>query len=179
VARLAWHGPLPDGEERGLEASHVLAPEHEVWSGGAVAAIVSVERETGEWRLERLVWVDDAGTIVNPLLADGQLEGSLAQAWGQIAMEALRFDADGHLLTGTLMDYAIPRADDVPRAEIHHAHSPSPRNPLGAKGLGEAGNIGVPPAVVNAVVDALAPLGVRHIDMPLTPESLWRAMQGR
>jgi carbon-monoxide dehydrogenase large subunit len=177
VGRLAWHGPLPDGEARGLEATHVLAPEHEVWSGGAVAAVVSVERETGAWRLERLVWIDDAGTIVNPLLADGQLEGSLAQAWGQIAMEALRFDADGHVLTGTLMDYAIPRADDVPRAEIHHAHSPSPRNPLGAKGLGEAGNIGVPPAVVNAVVDALAPLGVRHVDMPLTPESLWRAMR--
>jgi aerobic carbon-monoxide dehydrogenase large subunit len=177
VARLACNGPLPAGEERGLEASHVLAPEHEVWSGGAVAAVVSVERQTGEWRLERLVWVDDAGTIVNPLLADGQLEGSLAQAWGQIAMEALRFDADGHVLSGTLMDYALPRADDVPRAEIHHAHSPSPRNPLGAKGLGEAGNIGVPPAVVNAVVDALAPLGVRHVDMPLTPESLWRAIQ--
>jgi len=93
-------------------------------------------------------------------------------------MEGVRFDADGHVLTGTLMDYAVPRAADVPRAEIHHAHSPSPRNPLGAKGLGEAGNIGVPPAVVNAVVDALAPLGVRHVDMPLTPEALWRAMRG-
>ena len=177
VAQLAWHGALPEGEPRGLEASHVLAPEHEVWSGGAVAAVVSIERETGVFRLERLVWVDDAGTIVNPLLADGQLEGSLAQAWGQIALEGLRFDADGHLLTGTLMDYAVPRADDVPHAEIHHAHSPTPRNPLGAKGLGEAGNIGVPPAVVNAVVDALAPLGVRHVDMPLTPETLWRLIR--
>jgi aerobic carbon-monoxide dehydrogenase large subunit len=177
VARVAWEGPLPHGEQRGLEASHKLAPEHEVWSGGAVAAAVSVERETGQWRLERLVWIDDAGTIVNPLLADAQLEGSLAQAWGQIVMEAVRFDADGHVLTGTLMDYAVPRADDVPRAEIHHAHSPTPRNPLGAKGLGEAGNIGVPPAVVNAIVDALAPLGVRHLDMPLTPESVWRALR--
>jgi carbon-monoxide dehydrogenase large subunit len=177
VARLAWQGPTPAGERPGLEASHVLAPEHEVWSGGAVAAAVRVERETGEWRLERLVWVDDAGTIVNPLLADGQLEGSLAQAWGQIAMEAMRFDRDGHVLTGSLMDYAVPRAEDVPHADIHHACSPSPRNPLGAKGLGEAGNIGVPPAVVNAVVDALAPLGVRHVDMPLSPETVWRAMR--
>jgi aerobic carbon-monoxide dehydrogenase large subunit len=177
VARLAWRGPLPPGEEPGLEASHVLAPEHEVWSGGAVVAAVRVERETGELALERLVWVDDAGTIVNPMLADGQLEGSLAQAWGQIAMEAVRFDDDGHLLSGSLMDYALPRADAVPRAEIHHAHSPTPRNPLGAKGLGEAGNIGVPPAVVNAVVDALAPFGVTHLDMPLTPESLWRALR--
>ncbi len=178
VARLAWRGPLPPGEERGLEVSHVLAPEHEVWSGGAVVAAVRVERDTGAFVLERLVWIDDAGTLVNPLLADGQLDGSLAQAWGQIAMEAVRFDADGHLLSGTLMDYAVPRADDVPRAEVHHAHSPTPRNPLGAKGLGEAGNIGVPPAVVNAVVDALAPLGVRHLDMPLTPESLWRVLRG-
>ena len=177
VARLAWSARRHDGETPGLEASHVLAPEHEVWSGGAVAAVVSVDRDTGEWRLERLVWIDDAGTIVNPLLADAQLEGSLAQAWGQIAMEAVRFDADGHVLTGTLMDYAVPRAEDVPHAEIHHAHSPTPRNPLGAKGLGEAGNIGVPPAVVNALVDALAPLGVRHLDMPLTPEAVWRAIR--
>jgi carbon-monoxide dehydrogenase large subunit len=142
-----------------------------------LVAAVRIERETGELALERLVWVDDAGTIVNPLLADGQLEGSLAQAWGQIVMEAVRFDADGHLLSGSLMDYAVPRADAVPAAEIRHAHSPTPRNPLGAKGLGEAGNIGVPPAVVNAVVDALAPLGVTHLDMPLTPESLWRALR--
>ena len=177
VARVAWHGPRPANEEAGLEASHVLAPEHEVWSGGAVVAAVRVDRETGAFTLERLVWIDDAGTIVNPLLADGQLDGSLAQAWGQIAFEAVRFDADGHLLSGTLMDYALPRADDVPRVEVHHAHSPSPRNPLGAKGLGEAGNIGVPPAVVNAVVDALAPFGVRHLDMPVTPESIWRAMR--
>jgi carbon-monoxide dehydrogenase large subunit len=178
VARVAWDGPLPAGEERGLEASHVLAPEHEVWSGGAVVAMVHVDRDTGAFTLERLVWIDDAGTIINPLLADAQLDGSLAQAWGQIALEAVRFDADGHVLTGTLMDYALPRADDVPRAEIHHAHSPTSRNPLGAKGLGEAGNIGVPPAVVNAVVDALAPFGVRHLDMPLMPETIWIAMRG-
>jgi aerobic carbon-monoxide dehydrogenase large subunit len=176
VAQLAWDGPHADGEAAGLEASEVMSPEHEVWSGGAVVAAVAIDRETGVFTLERLVWVDDAGAIVNPLLADGQLEGSLAQAWGQIAMEAMRFDADGHVLSGSLMDYAVPRADDVPRAEILHEHTPSPRNPLGAKGLGEAGNIGVPPAVVNAIVDALAPFGVRHVDMPLTPESLWRAM---
>jgi carbon-monoxide dehydrogenase large subunit len=177
VARLAWRDPIPAGEAPRLEASHVLTAEHEVWSGGAVVAAVRIDGETGVFSLERLVWIDDAGAIINPLLADGQLDGSLAQAWGQIASEAMRFDADGHVLTGSLMDYAVPRADEVPRAEIHHAHSLTPRNPLGAKGLGEAGNIGVPPAVVNAVVDALAPLGVRHLDMPLTPESIWRAMQ--
>jgi len=88
-------------------------------------------------------------------------------------MEAVQFDPDGHLLTGTLMDYALPRADDVPAAEILHLHTPSPNNPLGAKGLGEAGTIGLPPAVVNAVVNALAPFGVRHLDMPLTPARIW------
>jgi carbon-monoxide dehydrogenase large subunit len=179
VAELAYRwGVLPPGVEPGLEATHFFKPEGEVWSAGAVLCVVRLDRDTGALTPERLVWVDDAGTIVNPLLADAQLDGSLAQAWGQIVMEAVAFDADGHLLSGTLMDYAIPRAEDVPRAEIHHTHTPSPRNVLGVKGLGEAGNIGVPPAVVNAVVDALAGFGVRHVDMPLTPEKLWRAMQG-
>ena len=145
----------------------------EVWSSGAFVVAVRVEGETGVIVPERIVWVDDAGTIVNPLLADGQLEGSLAQAWGQIVMEAIQFDRDGHLLTGTLMDYAIPRADDVPVAEILHHDTPSPFNPLGAKGLGEAGTIGLPPAVVNAVVDALSALGITHVDMPLTPARIW------
>src|SRR5262249_58284884 len=97
VARIAWNGPRPTGESPGLEASHVLAPEGEVWSAGAVVAVVRVARDTGEFTLERLVWIDDAGTIVNPLLADGQLDGSLAQAWGQIALEAIPFDAPPHL----------------------------------------------------------------------------------
>jgi carbon-monoxide dehydrogenase large subunit len=177
VAEVAYRwGVPPPGIEPGLEATHFFKPEGEVWSAGAVLAGVRVDRETGAITCERLVWVDDAGTIVNPLLADAQLEGSLAQAWGGIMFEAIAFDADGHLLTGTLMDYAIPRADDVPHAEIHHTHTPSPRNVLGVKGLGEAGNIGVPPAMVNALVDALAPFGVRHVDMPLTPEKVWRAL---
>jgi carbon-monoxide dehydrogenase large subunit len=180
VADLAYRmGALPPGEEPGLEATRFFEAPGEVWSSGAFVVAVRVERETGVIVPERIVWVDDAGTIVNPLLADGQLEGSLAQAWGQIVMEAITFDADGHLLTGTLMDYAIPRADEVPTAEILHVHTASPYNPLGAKGLGEAGTIGLPPAVVNAVVDALAPLGVRHLDMPLTPARVWATIAAR
>jgi carbon-monoxide dehydrogenase large subunit len=180
VADLAYRmGALPAGEEPGLEATRFFEAAGEVWSSGAFVVAVRVERETGVIVPERIVWVDDAGTIVNPLLADGQLEGSLAQAWGQIVMEAVTFDADGHLLTGTLMDYAIPRADEVPVAEILHLHTASPLNPLGAKGLGEAGTIGLPPAVVNAVVDALAPLGVRHVDMPLTPARIWARIAAR
>jgi aerobic carbon-monoxide dehydrogenase large subunit len=180
VAELAYRmGALPAGFEPGLEATRFFEAPGEVWSSGAFVVAVRVERETGVIVPERIVWVDDAGTIVNPLLADGQLEGSLAQAWGQIVMEAITFDADGHLLTGTLMDYAIPRADDVPVAEILHVHTASPYNPLGAKGLGEAGTIGLPPAVVNAVVDALSPFGVRHLDMPLTPARIWAKIAGR
>ncbi len=180
VADLAYRmGALPPGEEPGLEATRFFEPSGEVWPSGAFVVAVSVERETGVVVPERIVWVDDAGVIVNPLLADGQLEGSLAQAWGQIMMEAITFDDDGHLLTGTLMDYAVPRADSVPAAEIHHVVTASPFNLLGVKGLGEAGTIGLPPAVVNAVIDALAPLGVRHLDMPLTPARIWAAIGER
>jgi carbon-monoxide dehydrogenase large subunit len=141
-----------------------------------VVAVVSVDRETGRLAIESLLWVDDAGTIINPLLAEGQLHGSLAQGIGQALLERIVYDADGQLLSGTLMDYAVPRADDVPAVTIEKMHTPSPRNPLGAKGLGEAGCIAIPPAVVNAAVDALAPFGVTHLDMPLTPERIWAAM---
>ena len=143
-----------------------------------MVAGVSIERETGRLVIESLVWVDDAGTIINPLLAEGQLHGSLAQGLGEALMEQIVYDERGQLLTGTLMDYAVPRADDVPAVTIEKMHTPSPRNPLGAKGLGEAGCIAIPPALVNAAVDALTPFGVRHLDMPLTPEKLWRAMGG-
>src|SRR4029077_17769943 len=114
-----------------------------------------------------------------PLLADAQLEGSLAQGWGQGMMEDAGRARDGDLLSDTLMEYAIARADDVPHAEIGHAHTPSPNNPLGVKGIGEAGTIGIPPVMVNAVVDALAPFGVTHLDMPLTPEKIWRALAAK
>jgi carbon-monoxide dehydrogenase large subunit len=138
---------------------------------------VSVSRETGQVALDTLVWVDDAGTIVNPLLAEGQLLGSFAQAYGQVFLEEVVYDAAGQLLSGSFMDYAVPRADDLPEPVLGKTVTPSPRNPLGAKGLGEAGCIGVPPAIVNAVADALAPLGIAVPDMPLTPEKVWRAIR--
>src|SRR5437867_6182571 len=177
VAGFACRGQgLPPGSEPGLEATRFFSPEGEVWSAGAFVVAIRIDRDTGTVTPERIVWIDDAGTIINPLLADGQLEGSLAQGWGQAMMEEVALDPGGQMLSGTLMDYAIPRADDVPHAEIGHAHSPSPRNPLGAKGIGEAGTIGIPPAMVSAVVDALSPFGVSHLDMPLTPERIWRAL---
>jgi carbon-monoxide dehydrogenase large subunit len=179
VAGAAYAGgqALPAGETPGLEASTYFQPEGEVWSFGAVVCSVRIDAESGRLVVERLVWVDDAGTVINPLLAEGQLHGALAQGIGQALLEAIVYDRDGQLLTGTLMDYAIPRADDVPAAALEKMHTPSPRNPLGAKGLGEAGCIAIPPAVVNAAVDALAPVGVTHLDMPLTPARLWAALR--
>jgi carbon-monoxide dehydrogenase large subunit len=179
VATVAYAGgaALPAGDTPGLEASSFFQPEGEVWSCGAVVAAVAIDRQTGRLAIESLVWVDDAGTIINPLLAEGQLHGGLAQGLGQALMERIVHDERGQLLTGTLMDYAIPRADDVPPVAIVKMHTPSPRNPLGAKGLGEAGCIAIPPALVNAAVDALAPFGVTHVDMPLTPAKLWGLMQ--
>jgi carbon-monoxide dehydrogenase large subunit len=179
VAATAYGGghAVLGGETPGLESTTYFQPEGEVWSFGAVVCAARVEVETGRLVIERLVWVDDAGTVINPLLAEGQLHGSLAQGLGQALLEAIVYDGDGQLVTGTLMDYAIPRADEVPPVTIEKMHTPSPRNPLGAKGLGEAGCIAIPPAVVNAPVDALAPFGVAHLDMPLTPARLWAALR--
>ena len=178
VAATAYAGghALPAGDTPGLEATTYFQPDTEVWTFGAIVCAVRIEAETGRLVIERLVWVDDAGTVINPLLAEGQLHGSLAQGLGQALQEAIVYDRDGQLVTGTLMDYAIPRADEVPPVLIEKTCTPSPRNPLGAKGVGEAGCIGIPPAVVNAAVDALAPLGITHLDMPLTPARLWSAI---
>ena len=177
VAAYAGGHALPPGDTPGLEATTYFQPETEVWTFGAIVCAIRIEAETGRLVIERLVWVDDAGTIINPLLAEGQLHGSLAQGLGQALLEAIVYDGDGQLLTGTLMDYAIPRADEVPPVLIEKTCTPSPRNPLGAKGVGEAGCIGIPPAVVNAAVDALSPLGITHLDMPLTPARLWTALR--
>jgi carbon-monoxide dehydrogenase large subunit len=181
VATAAYAGgqALPPGDTPGLEATMYFQPEGEVWSFGAVVCAVRIEPEIGELRIEKLVWVDDAGTIINPLLAEGQLHGALAQGLGQALLEAIVYDGDGQCLTSTLMDYPIPRAADVPPVLIEKMHTASPRNPLGAKGLGEAGCIAMPPAVVNAAVDALAPLGVTHLDMPLTAQRLRAALTAR
>ena len=178
VATAAYAGgtALPPGDTPGLEATMYFQAEAEVWSYGAVVCLVSIARDTGRLTIEKLVWVDDAGTIINPLLAEGQLLGSLAQGLGQALLEAIVYDGDGQLLTSTLMDYAIPRAEDIPALTIEKMHIATPRNPLGAKGLGEAGCIAIPPALVNAAVDALAPHGVTHVDMPLHPERLWTAL---
>ena len=148
----------------------------EAWSYGCVMARLNMDADTGQPRIERLVWVDDAGHIVNPTLAHGQLIGGAAQGLGQALMEQLMYDEQGQLVTGSLMDYAIPRASDMPDIDISAIHTPSPHNLLGAKGVGEAGCIGIPAALMNAARDALSPLGETNLQFPLTSEQLWRAM---
>ena len=144
---------------------------------GAHVAVVEIDRDTGEVTLARMVACDDAGTILNPLVVDGQVHGGLAQGVAQALFEEVRFDDDGNPLTATLIDYAMPSAAELPMFERVAMETPTPMNPLGAKGIGESGTIGSTPAVQNAVVDALSHLGVRHLDMPLTPERVWRAVQ--
>ncbi|MCD9624707.1 xanthine dehydrogenase family protein molybdopterin-binding subunit [Rhabdothermincola salaria] len=144
---------------------------------GAHVAVVEVDRDTGQVDLVRMVACDDAGRILNPLIVDGQVHGGLAQGIAQALFEEVRYDPDGNPVTATLIDYAVPSAAELPSFERVPMETPSPMNPLGAKGIGESGTIGSTPAVQNAVIDALAHLGVRHIDMPLTPERVWRALQ--
>lgn len=139
--------------------------------------LVEVVPDTGEILLRRYVAVDDCGTIVSPLLVEGQIHGGLVQGIGQALWDEVVYDTGGQLLTESLMDYCAPKADQLPGYELDHTETPSPVNPLGAKGVGESGTIGATPAVVNAVLDALAPLGIRHIDMPLTPRRVWQAIQ--
>lgn len=172
----ALGGLPPDGwaDAPVCEVSVVYDAPGEAWSSGCCVAQIAIDRETGVPTVENIVWIDDAGTVVNPMLVEGQLRGGLAQGLGEALMERIVYDERRQLLTGSLMDYAVPRADDIPPVKLAGRATPSPANLLGAKGVGEAGCIGIPAAIVNAAVDALAPFGVRHLDMPLTPEKLWR-----
>ena len=149
----------------------------EAWASGCVMVRMSVDAATGQPRIERLLWVDDAGLSLQPDLVRDQLIGGAAQGMGQALMEQVVYDKEGQLLTGSLMDYAVPRADDMPPIELHSLHTPSPLNPLGAKGVGEAGCIGVPAAIMNAARDALSPLGEVDLQLPLRAEQLWFALQ--
>ncbi|HJQ22858.1 MAG TPA: xanthine dehydrogenase family protein molybdopterin-binding subunit [Blastocatellia bacterium] len=165
---------IPPGMEPGLSATHFFEPTNFTFPFGTHIAVVEVDRETGAIEFQRYVAVDDCGKVINPMLVDGQVHGGIVQSIGQALYEEVVYDDQGQLLTGTLMDYALPKAAMIPRMELDRTETPSPVNPMGVKGVGEAGTIGATPAIVNAVVDALAPLGVRHIDMPLKPEKIWQ-----
>jgi carbon-monoxide dehydrogenase large subunit len=167
---------LPEGMEPGLEEISFYDPENFVFPFGAHACFVDVDPDTGKVKVVRYVAVDDCGPAINPLLIDGQVHGGVAQSIGQALYEQVVYDADGQLITGTFVDYALPTANEVPSFETDRTETPSPTNTLGVKGVGEAGTIAATAAVTNAVIDALRPLGVTFVDMPLTPMRIWQAI---
>jgi len=167
----------PEGLEPGLEETSFYDPSNFCFPFGAHACVVEVERDTGKVKILRYVAVDDVGNVINPMIVDGMVHGGIAQGAGQALQEAAVYSENGQLLTGSMMDYAVPTAEDMPNFETARTVTPSPVNPLGVKGAGEAGTIAATPAVVNAAVDALAHLGVRHLDMPLSSERVWRTIQ--
>jgi carbon-monoxide dehydrogenase large subunit len=177
---LGAHGTveLPEGVEGGLDAETVYNPPNLTFPFGAYLAVVDIDPGTGQVTVRRFVAVDDCGTRINPMIIEGQIHGGLAEGLGIALMQVIDFDEDGNCLNGSFMDYLIPTAMEVPNWELGHTVTPSPHHPLGAKGVGESPNVGSPPAIVNAVVDALSHLGVRHVEMPCTPSRVWRAMQG-
>lgn len=170
---------LPKRMEPGLSATSVFEPSNFTFPFGTHICVVEVDPKSGEVTVKKYIAVDDCGKVINPLLVDGQIHGGIAQGIGQALWEGVVYDENGQLLTGSLMDYALPKAKDLPRLELARTETPTPVNPLGAKGVGESGTIGSTPAVVNAVVDALAPFGVVHIDMPLMPEKIWRLCRSK
>ena len=170
---------LPDDVEPGFEETAFYNPANFVYPFGTHVAVVEIDPETGELDLARYVAVDDCGKVINPMIVDGQVHGGIAQGVGQALWEEAIYDEGGQLLTGTLLDYAMPRAHKLPAYETDRTETPCPHNPLGVKGIGEAGAIASPAAVTNAVVDALSHKGVRHLDMPLTAEKIWRALAGK
>ena len=178
TAFLAWAAHnLPDDMEPGLEATFVYDPPNFSWPSGCHIAVVEVDTETCDVKLDRYVAVDDVGNVINPMIVDGQVHGGIVQGVAQALWEEAVYDDDGNLLTGSLLNYLVPSAAELPSFEVDRTVTPSPTNPLGVKGVGETGTIASTPAVVNAVLDALEPFGVTDIDMPTSPERVWRAIE--
>ena len=170
---------VPEGMEPFLDETAYYDAPNCTFPFGTHIAIVEVDQETGQVELVRYIAVDDVGNKINPMVVDGQIHGGIAQGVGQALWERAVYGEDGQLLSGSMLDYAVPRAGWFPNFELDETVTPSPVNPLGVKGVGETGTIASPPAVANAVIDALASFGIRHLDMPFTPQTVWRAMQGR
>ena len=179
VARMAYVGhKLPDGLEPGLDETTFYDPKGMGSPSGVHLAYIEVDPETGIVDILDYVAVDDVGTIINPLLAAGQIHGGVVQGIAQALYEEVAYDPDtGQLMTGSLLDYAVPRAEHVPGIRSLFQQTPSPTNPIGVKGIGESGAIAAPPCIVHAVLDALTPFGITHLDMPMTPPRIWSAVQ--
>jgi carbon-monoxide dehydrogenase large subunit len=170
---------LPDGVEGHLDASTVYDPPNLTYPFGAYICVTDVDAGTGEVKIRRFIAVDDCGVRINPMIVEGQVHGGLADGVGMALMQVIAFDADGNCLGGSFMDYLMPTSMECPSWELGQTVTPSPHHPIGAKGVGESATVGSPPAIVNSVLDALEPFGVRHADMPLTPANVWSAIQGR
>ncbi|TML13902.1 MAG: xanthine dehydrogenase family protein molybdopterin-binding subunit, partial [Actinobacteria bacterium] len=178
LALQAWTAhDLPDGMEPGLEATYVYDPPNFSWPAGTHIAVVEVDTETGAVDLVRYIAVDDVGKVINPRVVDGQIHGGVAQGIAQALFEEAVYDEDGNLLTGSMVNYLIPSAAELPLYELGRTETPSPTNPLGVKGVGETGTIASTAAVINAVVDALSPYGITDLEMPASPERVWRAIE--
>jgi len=178
AARLRAGLKLPDGVPSSLDVDHVVKdPVPSAFPNGCHIAEVEVDPETGAANVVRYTAVNDLGTIVNPLLVEGQIQGGVVQGLGQALLENAVYDSDGQFVTGSFMDYAMPRAHDVPMINVLSHPVPTKSNPLGAKGCGEAGTSGGLPSVANAVIDALSEYGIRHLEMPMTPARIWQAIQ--
>ena len=177
LAAHVYAQDLPEGMEPGMEATSFFDPSNFTWPFGTHVAIVEIDPDTGEVSLDRYIGVDDVGNVINPMIVDGMVHGGIAQGVGQALQEEAIYDDSGQLLTGSMMDYAVPTAEGLPMYETDRTVTPTSVNPMGVKGAGETATIAASPAVINAVVDALSPLGIRHIDMPAKPEKVWRAIQ--
>jgi len=174
---LAAYTNFPDGMESGLEAVYYYDPPNLTFPFGTYAVAVEVDEETGEWRVRRMVAVDDCGVRINPMVVEGQIHGGLTEGYGIAAMQLITFDENGNCIGSTFTDYLLPTSMETPRFELGETVTPSPHHPIGAKGVGESATVGSPAAYVNAVIDALRPLGVTNIDMPLTSAKVWEAIQ--
>jgi CO/xanthine dehydrogenase Mo-binding subunit len=177
IAGAAYSGGLPPELGSGLESTDYFTPDDETFPFGTHLAVVEVFPDTGQVKLLRFVTVDDCGKIISPNLVRGQVHGGLAQGIAQALLEEIAYGDNGELLTATLNDYAIPKAEVFPLFETNHTETPTYLNLLGAKGIGEAATIGSTPATANAVIDALEPWGITHLDIPFTAEKVWRAIQ--
>ncbi len=178
IAKAAYQSHTsPEDVDGGLEAHTSFSPGNATWPFGTHLALVEVDPETGNVELLEYHGVDDCGEVINPMIVNGQIHGGIAQGIGQAMFEEAIYDADGNMLTGSLLDYTLPTAGDLPSFDLSRTVTPSPVNPMGVKGIGEAGTIGSAHTIVNAVVDALTPMGVKHVDMPVRPKRVWQAMQ--
>jgi carbon-monoxide dehydrogenase large subunit len=177
LAQAAAADTTPDELRSELTANAHFVPKGETYPFGTHICVVEIDPENGQLQIVRYLTVDDCGRVINPLVVEGQVHGGITQGLGQALFEGVVYDEVGNLITGSLMDYALPKAHFLPFYDTNRTETPSPLNPLGVKGIGEAATIGSTPAVVNAVIDALSHLGIRQLDMPLTSEKIWNALQ--